>query len=306
MPDEHPRPSEHARSVVVGSYDLHVHVAPDVMPRRTDDLTLARRCAETGIAGFVLKSHYVPTAERAAVVRSAVPGTAAMGAITLNNSVGGMNPAAVEIAAREGARVVWMPTVDSVNQRTSSATDPGNATPPVWASFQADLAGDEVIAPPVAVVDEDGRVLPGVRQVMSVIARHHIILATGHLSRDEIFAVVDCALDLGVKHMVVTHPEFTSQRLSIADQKRLAAKGALLERCFTTPYTRKVTWEHMIEAIRAVGPEHSVLSTDLGQTFNPPVEDGLPLLVDRLLAAGFDERAIRLMSRDNPQRLLEE
>src|SRR4051794_4121764 len=103
------------------------------MERRVDDLTLAERFAQVGLAGFVLKSHYVTTAERAAVVRKAVPGVDALGAITLNGSMGGMNPAAVEIAGRLGARVVWMPTVDSRNQRSTTASDLPGSKPAMWA-----------------------------------------------------------------------------------------------------------------------------------------------------------------------------
>src|SRR5436309_2140268 len=100
----HPQPTDRARQLVRGAYDLHVHINPDVIHRRIDDLALAHRFAELGLAGFVLKSHYVPTAERAAVVRGAVPGVNVLGSIVLNNAVGGLNPLAVEIAAREGAR----------------------------------------------------------------------------------------------------------------------------------------------------------------------------------------------------------
>src|SRR5919197_3006050 len=106
------QPSDRARVLVQGGYDLHVHVAPDVPRRRIDDRTLAERFAENGLAGFGLKSHYTSTAERAQVV-SAVTGLDVIGTLTLNQAVGGMNPLAVEVAAREGARIVWMPTVDS-------------------------------------------------------------------------------------------------------------------------------------------------------------------------------------------------
>ncbi len=136
-----------------------------------------------------------------------------------------------------------------------------------------------------------------------MIARHGMVLATGHLGRDEIFAVVDAALEEGVEEIVVTHPEFPSQNVSVEDQRALAARGALLERCFTTPHTGKIEWERWIENIRATGPEHSVLSTDLGQVFNPPVEDGMALMVDRLLAAGFDEQEVRLMAVVNTRRV---
>ena len=299
MTGDHPVPSDRARALVTGAYDTHVHVAPDVMERRTDDLDLARRCAETGLAGFVLKSHYVATAERAAVVRKAVPGVDVLGAVTLNGSMGGMNPAAVEIAGRQGARIVWMPTVDSRNQRGSAATDLPGAKPVMWGALQADLRAQGIVPDVVEVVDADGAVLPRVVQVLRVLARHDLVLATGHLSGPEIRAVVLAAKQEGVRRIVVTHPEFTSQRLTVPEQRELAEAGALLERCFTTPYTGKVSWADLFDHIRQVGPAHSVLSSDLGQPFNPPVEDGLPLFADRLLDAGFTEPEVRTMAVTN-------
>ncbi len=296
---DHPTPSRRARELVAGAYDIHIHVAPDVMRRRIDDLTLAPKFAEVGLAGFVLKSHYTPTAERAAVVRAAVPGFGAVGAITLNGSVGGMNPIAVEVAARGDAQVVWLPTVDSANQRACTAGDPEGAKPPMWAKFQEELRAEGMAADPVDVLGDDGSVLEITRQVLRVIAKHDMTLATGHLGTDEIEAVVEAAAEEGVRRIVITHPEFTSQRVEVERQRALAAKGALLERCFTTPYTGKVTWETWLEHIRAVGPEHSVLSSDLGQPFNPPVEDGMALMADRLLAEGFTEGEIQKMAVAN-------
>ncbi|MEU4244337.1 DUF6282 family protein [Actinoplanes sp. NPDC026619] len=296
---EHPVPSEAAREIVAGGYDTHVHIAPDVMERRIDDLSLAARFLEVGLAGFVLKSHYVTTAERATVVRTAVPGVDVLGAITLNGSMGGMNPAAVEIAGRLGGRIVWMPTVDSRNQRGSTAADLPGSKPAMWGALQADLHAQGIVPDVVEVISPDGEVLEQVRKVLRVIARHDMVLATGHLSAPEILAVVKAAKQEGVRRVVVTHPEFTSQRLTVPQQQELAAEGALLERCFTTPYTGKVSWEDLFANIRAVGPSHSVLSSDLGQPFNPPVEDGLALFADRLLEAGFTAEEIREMAVTN-------
>jgi hypothetical protein len=290
------RPSDRARELLRGAYDTHMHISPDVVERKIDDITLARKFAELGMDGFVLKSHYGSTAERASVVRAAVPETNALGAIALNRAVGGINPLAVEIAAREGARTVWLPTVDSVNESHEREAPPG-AKVPVWVKLQLELREQGIEIPPVPVLDPDvGTVLPELREVLGMIARHNMLLATGHLSRDEIFAVVDAALEEGVRDIVITHPEFPSQDLSVDDQKALADKGALLERCFTTPHTGKVTWERWIENIRVTGPEHSVLSTDLGQVFNPPVEDGMALMVDRLLEAGFKDEEVYVMA----------
>ena len=143
MPDT--EPSARARELVRGAYDLHVHVEPDLAKRRIDDLGLARRFAELGLAGFVLKSHYAPTAERAAVVRAAVPGVDALGAITLNAGVGGLNAQAVEIAAREGARIVWLPTVDSENEASEEGPKP--AKQPVWRAIQEEFVAAGVGEP---------------------------------------------------------------------------------------------------------------------------------------------------------------
>ncbi len=288
-------PSDRARELLRGAFDTHMHISPDVVERIIDDISLARKFQELGMAGFVLKSHYGSTAERAAVVRAAVPGVQVLGAIALNRAVGGINPLAVEIAAREGARTVWLPTVDSVNESHEREAPPG-AKVPVWVKLQLDLREQGIEIPPVPVLDAHGSPLPEVYEVLGMVARHKMCLATGHLSRDEIFTVVDAAVDSGVETIVVTHPEFPSQDLSVDDQNALADKGALLERCFTTPHTGKVTWEQWIENIRATGPERSVLSTDLGQVFNPPVEDGMRLMVDRLLDAGLGEEEIYVMA----------
>jgi hypothetical protein len=297
--DGHPTPSERARELVRGGYDTHVHIAPDVVRRRASDIVLARRFAELGLAGFGLKSHYTSTAERARVVSEAVPEVDTIGAITLNRAVGGLNPVAVEIAAREGARIVWLPTVSSENeQHEVLAADPEGKVP-VWVRFELELREAGVIAEPVAVVAADGTVLDALRAVLEVVARHDLVLATGHLARDEIFAVVDAAVEAGVGRIVVTHPEFPSQRLSIADQVALADRGALMERAFTTPYTGKCPWQQVFDATRAVQPDRTIWSTDLGQIFNPPVEDGLAIMADEFLAAGFDDAEIRTMAVTN-------
>jgi len=214
-----------------------------------------------------------------------------------------LNALAVEIAAREGARTVWFPTVNSVNEQHEVHPAPAGAKLPVWVKFELELreAGHDV--EPVAVVGADGDLVEEARAVLEVIARHDMVLATGHLSRDEIFTLVDGAFDAGVRTVVVTHPEFPSQSISIADQLALAERGALLERCFTTPHTGKVSWDLICEASRAVGANSTVFSSDLGQVFNPPVEDGLALMADRFLEAGFSEDEVITMAVTNTRRL---
>jgi len=296
-------PSDRARELVRDAFDPHVHVAPDFAPRRITDLELAHRCLDLGLAGFGLKSHYAPTVERAAVVRAAVPGVKALGTIALNHSVGGLNATAVEVAARGGARIVWLPTVSSENEiREVEEADPdGNV--PVWVGFELELRAAGVRPKAVPVRDADGAPLPGLLEVLAVIARHDLVLATGHLSRDEIFTVVDAAVDADVNTIVITHPEFPSQRVSPQDQQALAERGALMERAFTTAYTGKCSWDDFFTATRAVGARQTVWGSDLGQRFNPPVEDGLALMADRFLAAGFTDEEVRTMAVENTRRV---
>jgi hypothetical protein len=250
----------------------------------------------------VLKSHYTSTAERAAVVRGVVPGIAALGAIVLNRAVGGMNPLAVEIAAREGARVVWMPTTDSAAEREHLAHQPPGANLPVWAKVQAEFSARGIESEPVPVM-EDGGLRTECQLVLEVIAEHGLVLATGHLGRDEVFPIVAAAREAGVQDVVVTHPDFPAQDFSIDEQVELAEMGAWIERCLTTPYTGKCTWERWLDGTRAVGAERTLLSSDLGQVKNPPVEDGLALMADRLLEAGFSEDEVRTMAVVNTRRV---
>lgn len=297
-------PSARARDLVCGAFDLHVHVDPDVIGRIVDDVTLAERFAGLGMAGFALKSHYVPTAERAQVVNRAAGGARAIGTITLNAAVGGLNPFAVEIAAREGARIVWLPTVDAVNEAGArDRTYPPGARVPMWVALQRELREAGMEPPPVPVLGDDGRPLPELLAVLEVVARQDLVLATGHLGRDEIFAVVGAAVAAGVRQVVITHPDFPAENLSLEDQVALADQGALLERCFTTPHTGKCSWEQIYEGIRTTGPERNLLSTDLGQPVNPPVEDGLALFADQLLEGGFSTEDIQTMSVHNSRAL---
>jgi hypothetical protein len=296
-------PSSAARELVRGAYDLHVHVAPDIIPRRISDVALARRFATLGLGGFALKSHYAPTAERAEIVRELVPEVDVIGAITLNSGVGGLNVVAVEIAARAGARIVWLPTFDAKNETAGRVPPPPGAKLPVWAQLQHELRAAGVNTPVVEVLTEQGIVRPETVAVLAAVARHNLVLATGHLSRDEIFAIVEAAKAQGVQQIVITHPEFPSQNLSIEDQCALADTGAWLERCFGVAHVGRVSWDRMIEITRAIGPARTFLSSDLGQLDNPPVEDGLALFVSKLMEAGLREQDIHTMAVVNTRHI---
>lgn len=296
--------SDAAWKALEGAYDLQVHLGPDVIPRRIDDIDCAREFLAHGLRGFVLKSHYIQTGERAQVVTKAVPGSRIYGAVTLNHSVGGLNPVAVEIAGRSGCKIVWMPTVDSANE-TAGRLDGGTEKLPFWAKIQRELVADGIAPPPLSVLDGSGRVSEATRQCLERIARHDMILATGHLGRREIAALVRAAREMGVRKVVVTHAEFPSQSLTGDEQAELADLGAIIEHCFTTTHTGKAPWEAVFANIRKAGVSRAVLSTDLGQTINPPVAAGFAMFAQRLLDAGFSRDDVRTMAVTNSTALVE-
>src|SRR5262245_36928908 len=295
--------SDESWEAIQGAYDLQVHVAPDVIPRRTDDVELAEDFLARGLRGFVLKSHYLPTAERAKVVARAVPGIESYGAIALNHSVGGLNPVALEIAGRSGNKIVWMPTVDAANE---TAGRPGGPTEklPFWAKIQREIAAAGITRPPITVLDGNAKVSEETRQCLELIAKYDMILATGHLGRHEIFPLVSEARRLGVHRIIVTHAEFPSQNLSGDEQAELVALGATVEHCFTTYHTNKASWDSLFANIRKAGVERAMISTDLGQAGNPPVAEGLAMFAQKLLDAGFTRAEVRHMSATNPARLI--
>ena len=292
-----------AWQAIEGGYDLQVHVAPDVIARRIDDLDLAKEFLARKLKGFVLKSHYVPTYERAKVVTKASPGVTAFGAITLNHSVGGLNPVALEIAGRSGNKMVWMPTVDAANE-TAGRTDGPTDKLPFWAKIQRELSATGIAPPPLTVLGDNGKLNEAARRCLELIGKHDMILATGHLGKKEIHALVKTGKEMGLKRVLVTHAEFPSQSLTPAEQVELADLGATIEHCFTTMYTGKAPWDVYFESVRKVGAERVVLSTDLGQSINPPVAEGFAMFAQKMLDAGFRAADVRRMTVTNPTALI--
>lgn len=269
---------------LVGAVDLHVHSAPDVDKRRFDDLELARAAKDAGVGAVLIKSHQNSTVERAWLVSQCVPGIRVYGGLVLNETVGGLNPAAVRLALELGARQVWMPTRSARNHRLYHG-QPGGIT----------------------ILDEQGRLLPAVEEILVAMATSDCILGTGHLSPLETSVLIDSAHTAGVSKILVTHPEWGPTYHSWEAQKELAMRGdVFFERCFvsTTHLCGCVPFETIERAIIESGVERTVLSTDLGQPETPPPAEGLRLYAERLRSTGFSVDQIRTMMQANPERLL--
>jgi len=267
-----------------GAVDLHVHSAPDVDRRRFDDLELARAAKDAGVGAVLIKSHQNSTVERAWLVSQCVPGIRVYGGLVLNETVGGLNPAAVRLALELGARQIWMPTRSARNHRLYHG-QPGGIT----------------------ILDNEGKLLPAVQELLQMMAQSDCILGTGHLSPQETSVLISAASNLGVKKILVTHPEWGPTYYSYDAQKELTQRGdVFFERCFvsTTHLCGSVPFETIERAIIETGVERTVLSTDLGQPETPPPAEGLRLYAERLRSTGFSVDQIRTMMQANPERLL--
>lgn len=271
---------------LAGVIDIHVHADPDSVPRSIDAIDLARLAKERGMRALVLKSHWEPTASMAYLVRKAVPGIEIFGGIDLNRSVGGVNAVAVErMASVKGGwgRVVWMPTFDAENQVRYSKENR-----------------------PFVAVSKNGELLPEVKEVIGVVAKRGLTLETGHSSAVEGLAIVREARRQGVARIVVTHAMLAPIHMTIPQMQEAARAGAYIEFVYNAligPYKEFEVGDY-VKALRAVGPEHCILSSDLGQAANPLHPDGLERFFTALRAGGIPQRDLDLMSKSNPARAL--
>ncbi len=271
---------------LTGVIDIHVHSGPDSVPRSIDAIDIAKLAKSRGMRGLVLKNHYEPTASLAYIVRKEVPGIEIFGGIDLNRTVGGVNPAAVEHMTRvQGGwgRVVWMPTFDAENQGRYSKENR-----------------------PFVPISRNGELLPEVREVIGLIAKNHLVLATGHSAPEEALLLIREAHRQGVEHIVVTHAMLAPVRMSIAQMREAAALGAYIEFVYNAVIGPNKMFEmpEYASAIRQVGAERSILSSDLGQAGNPLHTDGLLAFFAGLKKHQFTGEEIAQMSKLNPARLL--
>ena len=269
-----------------GVIDIHVHAAPDSTPRSIDAIDLAKLAQSRGMRAIVLKNHYEPTASDAYYVHKVVPGIQVFGGIDLNLSVGGMNPIAVEkMALTTGhlGKFVWMATFDA----------------------RAYVLASKVDRPYVAV-SRNGEILPETKSVIAMIKKYDLVMATGHNSAEDDLLLIQEARKQGITHIVVTHAMLAPISMTIPQMQQAAGLGAYIEFVYNglIGNSKQFDFADYAKAIRAVGPDHCILSSDMGQPSNPLHPDALVLLFDGLKKQGLSQSDIDQMSKVNPARLL--
>jgi Family of unknown function (DUF6282) len=259
-----------------GAIDIHFHVGPDSYPRSIDALDAAKLAKSRGMRGAVLKHHFSQTAGLAYLARKAAPAFEAFGGIALNTPVGGLNVEAIrhmiEIEGGYG-KVVWMPTHDGESEGKAENR-------------------------PYVIVSKDGALIPEAKAVIAFVKEHQLTLETGHSTPAEQLMIIREAKQQGVRHIIVTHEGNIPGPMTTAQLKEAASLGAFIEVC-TTGITA-ANAKTKIDRIRELGPEHVIISSDVGLLGAPLHPDSLAFFAKALRAAGVSEHELDLMYKNNP------
>lgn len=291
--------------LLYGSIDMHVHPGPSLMDRTGDSWEFAQQAAAAGMRGIVLKDHHTSTAVHAYLANHHQEnrnGFESFGTICLNNSVGGINPFALDAAIKLGIKLVWFPTISE--RKHIELFTKANRRPEEFVPTRVPPMTEK----PIVVLDENGELKEDVKTCIQMIADADIILATGHCDYDETYAITRYAVEVGVRKIVFTHmPMFTTsdkQKL-----KRITDMGGIVEFTYmnqleATPKDYRMTGAEMAEYIRFFGPDKCLCSTDFGISLVPPPVEGMKLVIQWLIEQGFTDEEITMMIKTNPAKLL--
>lgn len=277
--------SDRAAAILQGAVDLHVHTAPDpYTDRRMNARELVEDARAHRLGGVVLKSHEYNTQPLAWLLDELYDDIDVYGGMSLDHGVGGLNPEAVRVAMRIGTRIVWFPTFDAAH----------------WRSYRPQQFNS--LQPPIRILEEGLTLRADVHAILDELAEHDGVLATGHLSTEETLALVWAARDRDIR-TIVTHASFWIPKEA---QLEMTDLGAYIEHVAgaTLHEDGDEVFAAIVEQVRAVGPQHVALSTDLGQAQNPPPPEGFGAWIDRFLEAGFSDEEVTTMVRDNPRAIV--
>lgn len=276
-----------------GAIDMHMHVAPDIIPLRVDALEAAKEARNVGMKAIVLKTPCCPTALLATLVSKLVPEVGVLGSISLDFEVGGLNSYALKASAKLGAKVVWMPTSSAANSRAKMRNKLG-----------LDVEGEGY-----SILGQNGELVPEIHSILSLIKEYDMVLASGHLSPRETLALFGEAKKAGLRKLVVTHAsniDLVDEAMSLEDRKQLVEMGAFIEHTAVEimPYEFNHDPAEMAEAIKAIGAKHCIMSTDMGLAHGLTPAEGMRVFVSSMLRNGISEKEIELMIKINPAKLL--
>lgn len=286
-----------ASDLLKGAFDLHIHAGPDLTPRALDAYQAAEQARDAGMRGIMLKSKRYVTYPLAWAVQRHFPELHVFGGIVLDFEGGGLCVPAVETAAQSGAKICWLPCFSAAHDMQKRGV-PGEG---------------------LRIVGPNGALLPEVREILLIAQEHDMAISTGHLSFEEMSALLDATSAMGFGKVIATHitEECVGATPSIDEQVEMADKGAFMEHCYSSLFPEIISklvgfsgkvepfdFRTMVEAIRAVGPERCMLSSDCGNKQVPLPVEGMRSFIQRLLDHGVTPDEIGVMARRNPAKLM--
>lgn len=299
---------DRVEKLMQGSIDMHVHPDPSIMIRSVDCWEVLEQAGSAGMRGVLAKDHHWPTIMSAYLCNKHAnrQGAELFGSICLNNSVGGLNPYALDFAIKMGARLCYFPTVSerqhiALMSRSSHGSRPEEFVPTRVAPMTEE---------PIDMFDEKGELKDIVKRLINMIADADIIFASGHCDYEETYALTKYAVRAGCRRILLTHlPLFTTedkkllQRIMDLGEDVIAELNIQLITEIMPPEAR-YTPEKLAEFIRFFGVNRTVMSTDFGQIKNPAPVEGMRYLIRVLIEQGFTDDEITMMINILPRKLL--
>lgn len=281
-----------------GAIELHCHSYPSLFPRKQTDWELIEDVKASGMAGVVLKAHEAQTVDRATLIRMKEPQLHVYGGLVCNYFTGGLSPVAVDAAIRLGAKIIWMPTFSSEEHCCHF----GKKQTRFFNSDRPLLHPKDGLK----IWDGNHKLLPEVHEILALIAEKDIVLATGHLSAEEVIVLVDAAQEHKVEKILIQHADLGIAPIPFDLQKKLVSQGAILEKCYLacSEDFNDLSVAEMADSIKRLGADSCVLVTDYGQEHNIPPIQALSRFVEEMLACGISKTDVQKMVVRNPRHLL--
>ncbi len=286
-------------SVLENAIDMHIHSGPDHMARYADCITLSQEAAKYKMRAYVAKAPLISTVAGAQAANLVVPEVLAVGSLTLNNPTGGLSPRAVVANARAGAKVIWLPTVDSA---FSVLKDQQKH----WIGHFVKTSSFGYPIEPLSVLDGEGRLKPEAQEILRLAKEMDLVLCSGHISPTECIALAEEAAAIGYRKFEITHANAWTEDFTLEVLKRLTACGATVSLSYgvCSPTHGRQDPREIVGIIREIGADHCILITDYGQTISPPPAVGMLVFYNLLKSLGVSREELDLMLKTKPAELL--
>ena len=292
---------------IAGAVDLHLHSGPSIFQRPYDDVTIGRAAAKAGMKALVHKDHFEDTASRAYYVNQNVPEIQSFGCIVLNRYVGGLNPYAVEASLLRGTKLIMMPTIDAQHHADIYGSTGHYQLEGKTTGARSSYTSKRMVTDKGLSILSGSELIPEVKDIVQLTAQFDAILGTGHLSKKEIFALVDYADSINFNKIVITHCNFRSVvKLTLEEIKQLLDSGTSYAEFVAACVFPPTSWNDIpiVEWMRTLGPERCVISSDTGSPVTPICTESLRAFAQVLYENEITEEELTIMMNTNPSKLL--